>query len=235
MADIGNGYGSECHLLRWMGRHRKLFDKRVSDAVGKPGAPICWLDFNFAPNKSWPDAELKGLEFLYDRPGLKAKWEKFWPTGGGIHNWDAVGWIGDGQDRELLLLEAKANLEEMKSDCGAKPSGGLPKIQQAFKKVKTYLGARPEADWEHRYYQAANRIAKLHFLQREQIPTRLLFIYFLGDRVPGKDCPRTKAGWQTAISAQWEHLDLANAHLLASRVHELFLPISEPLPPPIQK
>lgn len=230
MANIGNGYGSECHLLRWMGRHGKLLDERVSIAVGKPGAPINWLDFNFAPNKLWPDAELKGLEFLYDRSGIKPKWEEFWPTGRGIHNWDAVAWIGDGQDRELLLLEAKAHLEEMKSDCGAKPSGGLPKIQRSFKKVKTYLGARLEADWEHRYYQAANRIATLHFLQREQIPTRLLFVYFLGDRVPGKECPRTEEVWKSAISAQWKHLGIAHNHPLANRVHALFLPISIPLP-----
>ena len=72
MADIGDGYGSECHFLRWMGRHRKLFDERVSAAVSRPGEAINWLDFKFAPNKKWPDAELKGLEFLYDRPGLKA-------------------------------------------------------------------------------------------------------------------------------------------------------------------
>ena len=87
MADIGDGYGSECHLLRWMGRHRNLFDERVSAAVGRPGEPITWLDFNFAPRKKWPDAELKGLEFLYDTPGLKAAWDKFWPTRGGVQNW----------------------------------------------------------------------------------------------------------------------------------------------------
>lgn len=216
-----------------MGRHRKLFDQKVSNAVGKPGEPIDWSDFNFAPNNPWPDAELKGLEFLYDRSEIKPKWEEFWPTGGGIHNWDAVGWIGDGQDRELLLLEAKANLEEMRSDCGAKPSGGLPKIQRSFKKVKTYLGARPEADWEHRYYQAANRIATLHFLRREHVPARLVFVYFLGDRVPGKECPRTADGWKDSINDQWEHLGLAHNHPLANHVHGLFLPISEPLPSPL--
>ena len=146
MANIGKGYGSECHLLRWMGRHRKLFDQRVSNAVGRPTAPINWLDFNFNPNKLWPDAELKGLEFLYGRPGLKSAWEEFWPTGAGIHNWDAVGWIGTGPQQELLLVEAKAHLEEMKSTCGASPHGGLPKIQRSFEEVKTCLGASPEAD-----------------------------------------------------------------------------------------
>ena len=75
MAKIGNGYGSEYHLMRWMGRHRNLFDQSVSESVGRPGSPIHWLDFNFAPNNPWPDIELKGL---------KSKWQKFWPTQGGV-------------------------------------------------------------------------------------------------------------------------------------------------------
>ncbi len=44
---IGNGYGSEFHLLRWMGRHRELFNQRVSTAVGRPGSVIKWMDFGF--------------------------------------------------------------------------------------------------------------------------------------------------------------------------------------------
>ena len=229
MAEIGSGYGSECHLLRWMGRHRNLFDERVSNAVGRPGAPINWLDFGFAPKKLWPDAELRGLEFLYDRLGLKAAWDKFWPTGGGIHNWDAVGWIGDEPEQELLLLEAKAHVDEMETSCGA-GLASTRKIELAFNEVKGSLGASPEADWIRGYYQAANRIAALYFVQREHVPARLLFVYFLGDRVPGRECPRTAVEWKPAITAQWEHLGLALGHCLANRVHGLFLPISEPLP-----
>ena len=226
MADIGDGYGSECHFLRWMGRHRKLFDERVSAAVSRPGEAINWLDFKFAPNKKWPDAELKGLEFLYDRPGLKAAWERFWPTGGGVQNWDAVGWIGTGSDAELLLVEAKANIEEMRSDCHATCPNSIRKIERAFEATQENLGASPGADWMHDYYQAANRMATLYFVQRAQIPARLLFVYFLGDRVPGKECPRTENEWKPAIDAQWKHLGLAADHSLADRTHKLFLPIS---------
>lgn len=233
MANIGDGYGSECHLLRWMGRHRKLFDERIANAVGRPGGPIEWLDFNFAPNKPWPDAELKGLEFLYNLAGIKTKWKEFWPTGGGIHNWDAVGWLGAEPHQELLLLEAKAHVGEMKSDCKAESPKSIEKITQAFDNAKEYLGVGRETDWSREYYQAANRITTLHFLHHAQVPARLLFIYFLGDRVPGKECPRTQEGWKDAINDQWEYLGLATAHPLANRVHELFLPISVPLPQPL--
>lgn len=44
------------------------------------------------------------------------------------------------------------------------------------------------------YYQAANRMATLYFVQREQIPARLLFIYFLGDQVPTWAYYRVKIG-----------------------------------------
>jgi len=80
---------------------------------------INWMDFEFNKRKLWPDSELRGLEFLYDRPNLKAKWQEFWPTGRGIHNWDAVGWIGEEPHSELLLLEAKAYVGELESTCGA--------------------------------------------------------------------------------------------------------------------
>ena len=76
------------------GQAPQTFDKNVSGAVGRPRESIEWLDFKFDAKKVWPDAELKGLEFLYDQPGLeslKSRWESFWPTGRGVHNWDAVG------------------------------------------------------------------------------------------------------------------------------------------------
>ena len=230
MAKIGNRYGSECHPMRWMGRHRNLFDQSVSESVGRPGSPIHWLDFNFAPNNPWSDAELKGLEFLYDRPGLKSKWQKFWPTQGGVQNWDAVGWIGKGANQELLLLEAKSHVKEMTTNCGATSATSIEKITSAFDEVNRNLGACPDSDWFHKYYQAANRMATLYFLQREDVPAHLIFLDFLGDRVRGKQCPQTPNGWKPAISNQWAHLGLTDNHLLADRVHSLFLPISIPLP-----
>lgn len=213
-----------------MGRHRRVFDEKVSGAVGRPGECIEWLDFKFDPNvewpgKGWPDAELKGLEFLYDRGGLKSRWEGFWPTRGGIHNWDSVGWIGAGSERELLLVEAKAHVAEMHSDCGAGPMS-IQKIKSAFERVKQYLVAKPDADWTKVYYQAANRIATLYFLEREGIRTRLLFVYFCGDRFPGKECPVSKQEWKPAIEEQWRHLGLKSEHELSNRIHELFLPVS---------
>ncbi len=45
MAEISAGYGSECHLLRYLGRHRNLLDKHVlheqsREALGEPAPPL---------------------------------------------------------------------------------------------------------------------------------------------------------------------------------------------------
>lgn len=48
MGEMGNGYGSECHLLRFMGRHRHLLDERILAVLG--GDSINWLDFGFDSN-----------------------------------------------------------------------------------------------------------------------------------------------------------------------------------------
>jgi hypothetical protein len=58
MAKIGYGYGSECHLLRWMGRHRKAFDKTMLNTVGTSSneKEIEWLDFGFSKEvRKWFD------------------------------------------------------------------------------------------------------------------------------------------------------------------------------------
>ena len=34
MAEIGYGYGSEWHLMRFMARHRKLLEKAIRESIG---------------------------------------------------------------------------------------------------------------------------------------------------------------------------------------------------------
>ena len=51
MSKMGYGYGSECHLLRWMGRHRKAFDNAVLSSIQRVGYRIEWFDFEFKPGQ----------------------------------------------------------------------------------------------------------------------------------------------------------------------------------------
>lgn len=224
MGEMGNGYGSECHLLRFMGRHRRVFNERVLEAVG--GQSVDWLDFGFDPKKRWPDAENKSLNFLPEDHPARAAWKQWWPQGRGIHNWDAVGQIRFGEVEEWLLVEAKANLEELRSDCGATSPTNRPKIVRALDETKRDLGVPKDRDWLRGYYQFCNRVAALYFLNKHDIPARLLYIYFVGDKGDARrTCPQNEQGWEEALRAQEAHVGLPKGHKLAERIHKLFLPI----------
>ena len=227
MADIGYGYGSECHLLRYLGRHRNEFDKQVLSAIGQ-GGKIEWVDFPFEPNKTWADAEWKGLDFLSDRKVIQTAWKEFWPQSGNVQNWDAVGWLNTGNNKELLLVEAKAHTEELISSCGAKPEGGLDKINKAFTETKQAFGVAGNADWLKGFYQYANRLAVLHFLTKHDIPTRLIFIYFIGDKFPESkaDCPQTKEAWLPILTEQNRALGLTGTEPSFTKVSKVFLHVS---------
>lgn len=221
---MGIGFGSECHLLRYLGRHRNLFDKLVCSKVGADS--VRWLDFHFDPTKKWPDGERKGIDFLpADHPAWAA-WRKAWPQRGNPPNWDAVGIATVYGRDKWLLVEAKAHAGEMVSDCQASQDGGLPVIRATMSNLKRDLGVSEQKDWLRRYYQYANRLVVLDFLIKHGEGARLLFIYFTGDkREDGITCPQTEIDWEKALSDQAKWLGLPARHALTDRIHTLFLPI----------
>jgi hypothetical protein len=224
MARMGVGYGSECHLLRFLGRHREQLDRLVLDALG--GVALRWCDYPFNPAAPWLDGEWKGIGFLRDAAALEPAWKATWPTTGNAPNWDAVGEALIGGMWEWVLVEAKANVEELRSSCQAKEEGGRPLIAKTFAETKADLGVPDDRDWLSGYYQFCNRLAVLNFLRRNGIHARLLFIYFTGDRSgPGRTCPPDAAGWEQALGAQQQHIGLPTGHPLEGRIHRLFVPV----------
>jgi hypothetical protein len=222
VGDIALGYGSKWHLLRYLGWHRTALNQKCVGAI--PGAEeVDWLDFPFdVKGKPSGDAEWESLDFLGEGGnGVRAKWRQVWPHGRGIQTWDAVGRVRAGSAEEWLLVEAKAHLGEIKSNCGAKD--GLALIKTAVDGTKAALGVAPECDWLKGYYQYANRVAALHFLIQHEVPARLLFIYFTGDSHHGCRCPSDEAGWHSALDAQAKHVGLPNGYKLEGHIHRLFL------------
>ena len=121
MGDIALGYGSKWHLLRYLGWHRAAFNQGCVSVI--PGAEeVEWLDFPLdQKGKRSGDAEWESLDFLGEAgKGIRAMWQQVWPHGRGIQTWDAVGRVRVRSVEEWLLVEAKAHLGEIKSDCGAK-------------------------------------------------------------------------------------------------------------------
>lgn len=229
MGKLGLGYGSEFHLLRWMGRHRDKFDTQVLTAMGKTGSRIRWLDFQFT--SAGKDSEWKGIDFASADPTLKREWELFWPNKSGVHNWDAIGILESVDGLEWILVEAKAHANEIQSNCQATDPESSNKIQQALNETKQALGVDIDRDWTKECYQFTNRLAVIWFLHKQKIRAHLLHIYFIGDKRPIRSnpdwnpvCPVDRAAWETILLRQADLVGLPNKHALAGQIHKLFLP-----------
>jgi hypothetical protein len=167
---MGNGYGSEFHLLRYLGYHRHELNRAVEEKIG--GRVSDWLDFPVG-GKGKLGKEWKGVDFVDSPSDVKSAWLKFWPQTGNVPNWDAVGHLESNSDNECLLVEAKAHVEELHSSCGASKKGGLDTIRTALEGTITASGSAAEIDdWLSPYYQYANRLAHLHFLYSCLPPSR---------------------------------------------------------------
>jgi len=230
---IGYGYGSEWHLLRYLGYHRKLFNNQIKNETDLE--IINWFDFKFSgKNVSLEqDEEYEGLEFLNEEqhPKIKDKWGEFWPSSGRQQNWDAVAKAMDSGNESYVLVEAKANLKECKSICHAKPiseNGGRDKILNTMEEVINSFTKSKNVDpekWLNKYYQYANRLAVLHFLNKNGINTNLLFVYFIGDKNPGAYYPDSEEKWVQLNTDIHQHLEIDLDSPLLKKVKHLYLPV----------
>jgi hypothetical protein len=228
MGKIGYGYGSEWHLLRYLGYHRDCLDDTILQATG--GNQIKWLDFRFSSvNKALQhDREWQGIEYIND-PDVLKKWKKFWPQTGNPPNWDAVGKLVGSQGEEWLLVEAKAHLEELHSSCAATLPKSIRMIQNAMRATQKAFDSKAQiAQWHSPYYQFCNRLAVLHFLLHEcgkPIPAHLVFIYFYGDKIGNMKCPKNAEDWDAALEKMYAVVGLDIKSELLQRVHHVFLPV----------
>ena len=228
MGEIGRGYGSEWHLLRYMGRHRNQLQETILSKTG--GEKIEWCDSEFSL-KNEPlehDIELKGVDFLPD-PIIRKEWTETWPQTGNVHNWDAVGQLVINNKKEWLLVEAKAHLGELKSECGAEPEGNSrKKIVDAMNSAKKSFNAENTSvdNWLAPYYQFCNRLTMLQFLNENQVKARLLFIYFYGDKDKEhiKKYPQSAKEWESELERMYQWTGIDKKSCIWKRVH--IIPIS---------
>ena len=217
MGTMALGYGSEFHLLRWLGRHRDCLSEKVQEATGLKD-PIHWLDFNFSQRPGQLDEELKGVEFASS--DIQKSWEDFWPSTGNQQNWDCVGETSAGK---ILLVEAKAHIGELHSPTHAKESG-RKKIEDAFTIVGQNIGVMSIAKWMEDYYQLANRIAALWFLRKDGTDAALVNIYFLNDLNNGnRDCPKDIDSWKPIIADEYKYLGITDNPFVKENVFSCFI------------
>ncbi len=143
--------------------------------MGLLDASVTWVYPVGAPG----ERESQGTSFLMDRDAVQELWKTFWPQRGRAQCWDGVAQLHRGATVEWLLIEAKANaVEFVTPPTGASAKGGRSRIQST-NKVKSTLGVHRDFPWFGTYYQYANRLAVLHFLNNiAQVPARFLHVYF---------------------------------------------------------
>ncbi len=218
MGAMALGYGSEFHLLRWLGRHRDSLSEKVREAVGINDS-IHWLDFGFPNGKGQLDEELQGFSFISDSK-VQAEWKKFWPPRGTQHNWDCIGETSTGR---LLLVEAKSHIEELKSSTKASEDS-KQQIMDAFAIVGKSLGIGSTKNWTEIYYQLANRIAALWFLNKHCVAAALVNIYFLNDLGnSSRRCPSDISFWEEEIKKEYKYLGIFNNSFIKENVFSCFI------------
>lgn len=229
MAKIGYGYGSEWHLLQQLGRRREKFTELVAGVTGC--RDIQWLDHEEYTDHEAGRLKLRerrGLDFLAASSPVRMEWERRWPQGGNVHNWDALGRSSSAGAPTWILTEAKAHLGEIASSCSAKSPESIARIRQVLNDTKADLGAPPGADWMSGYYQYCNRVALLHFLRQRQVDARILFVYFTGDRgtagAGGRNCPPDESAWRPSLDLQERHAGIPATASINSYIHKLFIP-----------
>ncbi len=220
MGKIGYGYGSEWHLLRYLGYHRQVLDSALETAIG--GKMVGWLDAAINPSAQFGYSEWKGVDFLPGDILAKQQWLSYWPQSGNVQNWDAVGLMQRGPSVDWLLVEAKGHKGELKSRCAAKSREGIAKIQHALDQTREAMGI--SVSWsDTEYYQFCNRLAALNFLMSHNVSARLVHVYFLGNVMPSKPCFGTEADWRPVIDEMHQATGFGPNCKYYDRIHEVFL------------
>jgi hypothetical protein len=142
--------------------------------------------------------------------------DKFWPARG--PQWDALGRAGP--SGPFILVEAKANIPEIVSDCKARSRKSLLLIRKSLNDTRSYLRCTEGSDWTQGFYQYANRLAHLYLLRHlNDRNAYLVFIYFLNDRTR---LPTCEGEWRGALTLQKRLMGLGR-HRLEKFVIELFI------------
>lgn len=180
--------------LAWMqvlvNRYPEMLNAAVGNVTGIDPAVIDWVsplaDDDFAEYRDQGFLERLGIELT--RHSLSA----FWPSLG--PQWDALARTRS----SVILLEAKAHLNELKSTCAA-GEASMAKIHNSFNLVKVGVGAARDSVWTTPFYQYANRLAHLYLLRElNDIDAKLVMLCFLNDREMRG--PETEAQWSQEIS-----------------------------------
>jgi hypothetical protein len=185
--------GSQKWIQRLVNGSTEQLDRPIAHSLTIPiKQPIEWL----SPLRVAGYAEYRDAAFLecLSLSRHAASLREFWPLSG--PRWDALGRT----DNTYFLVEAKANIPELISDCQANAPHSREMIAAALRRTQQWLGAKPHIDWLTGFYQYANRLAHLYFMREiAKVDAYMVFLYILND--PTR-IPTGKIEWQGALELQ---------------------------------
>lgn len=200
-------------------RSQKLLQRllvKESFAPAILGQSVRWV----SPIAEDEFAEYNDDDFL-KRMGVKpdkVSLQEFWPRMG--PHWDALGVASDGT---VILVEAKAYIEEMDTNPSKASPASLQKILKALADTCKFMAAKPKSDWSRTFYQMTNRLAHLYFLHiLNRVPTQLWFVCFCNH--PDLSIRTTKEEWLGAIRIVESHLGIqGSGRKLKDRIRHIFV------------
>jgi len=236
MAKLGATYGSERQFLEYRRQSPDTLDTAVLQALGLDPEKAL-LEWQYPRTDGRRGSEPESLDFLGQDPSSAASraldaWKAAWPRSGTPPQWDGVARLGArGQEPRWLLFEAKANHPEFTGAPCRASERSRDTIVRTLGKAKSRWQVHRDFDWTGTYYQHANRLAIIAFLEKHSIPATLVEIFFFGEHFPdGRACPAKADEWQPLIAARGLTLGLP-ATGMDSAVTPVFLPALTLAPP----
>jgi hypothetical protein len=191
----------------------ELIRQKVTSLSGRK---ICWK----SPLKEDDYSEYRDTAFLekINLQELVVGLKKFWPKNG--PQWDALGRTSD--RKASILIEAKANVPELVSFCGANDEKSLNTISESLAETQRWLSCRdPRIDWKYGFYQFANRLAHLYFLrEKAHREAFLIFLYFVNDPTY---MPTSEDAWNSALKLQKKLMGLSAENLRHRGIIDVFI------------
>jgi hypothetical protein len=146
---------------------------------------------------------------------LSAALQEFWPSRG--PQWDGLA-VSDAGD--VLLVEAKAHINELFSPASAASAASKKKILRALEQTALSAAAVPRSPWVDSFYQLGNRLAHLYFLRSRSVKAWLVLVNFVGDREMRG--PNTQEEWEAAYKVVWYVMGLPEGNALSKYVLHCF-------------
>lgn len=179
----------------------------------------------FCDNSFWDGRFSNKDDSFWQELKRPSNYNTYWPKGG--PHWDGIAILtkNDGS-KTLLLIEAKAHKGEINSNSRA-TSESLEVIKKRLQKIQKDSGLKDDVDWTKRYYQFANRLAFLLFLQDKGTDVSFVYILFANDPYWNEKDKTTIEDWNKVLKKEREYFGITEQFRAEKRICDCIINLEE--------